>query len=446
VTLAILVVALAASKVMSDARSSMGRQIQLSERLVAAERGEALGDSLRAAQRRIGVSASYDVVRMGIEARETGLLTAALDQANRSPGVTGGAITDPAGAVLAQAGATIDLTRSTALRFRPSADRHAAFVTVAAPVEAWDGRVVGWIHQEFDVAGLLPQFATPIPYADGTASLVTRGGRVLLTTAVRNGPTVRTAKLRSLLAAGRVASGRYHSEVLGSDRVGAVAPVPGTDLMVLASANQAAASEPATALVWRLAVTLLAMVALLVLLALAAASVLVRSRRALLAEQHAAEVLAATDPLTGLGNRRAFDAAVVEATGATGTTAVVLVDLDELKAINDTLGHEGGDEALRLTADALRAAVRPGDEVVRMGGDEFAVLLPDTDLDQAGEVARRIERAIADRPLGGMGPLSASTGAAAGPSAALRDAVKEADTRLYDAKHARRPVTSSPRG
>jgi diguanylate cyclase (GGDEF)-like protein len=81
-----------------------------------------------------------------------------------------------------------------------------------------------------------------------------------------------------------------------------------------------------------------------------------------------------------------------------------------------------------------------------MGGDEFAVLLPDTDLTQAGEVARRIERAIADRPLGGMGPLSASTGAAAGPSAALRDAVKEADTRLYDAKHARRPATSSPQG
>jgi diguanylate cyclase (GGDEF)-like protein len=446
VALAILVVAGAASKVMSDARSSMARQIQVSERLVARERGDALGDSLRAAQRRIGVSASYDVVRIGIEGRGSGLLTAALDQANRSPGVTGGAITDPAGAVLAHAGAAVDLTRSTALRFRSAADRHAAFVTIAAPVQAPDGRVVGWIHQEFDVAGLLPQLASPIPYTDGTASLISRAGRVLLTTSLRTGASVQAPKLRALLAGGRVASGHYHSHALRSDRVGAVAPVPGTDLMVLASADQAAASEPATALVWRLAVALLAMVALLVALAGAAASVLVRSRQALLAEQHAAEVLAATDPLTGLGNRRAFDAAVVEAAGAVGTTAVVLVDLDELKAINDTLGHEGGDEALRLTADALRAAVRPGDEVVRMGGDEFAVLLPDTDLTQAGEVARRIERAIADRPLGGMGPLSASTGAAAGPSAALRDAVKEADTRLYDAKHARRPATSSPQG
>jgi diguanylate cyclase (GGDEF)-like protein len=438
--LAIVVVTISASRVMAEARSSIAAEIQASERLVAVERAEALGDSLRAARQRIAVSASYEVLRLGIEGRESALLAAALEQAGRSPGVTGGAITDAAGDVLAQAGRDVDLTRSTDLRFRSGDGRHSATVTVAMPIRTPAGAVVGWLHQEFDIAGLVPQFARPIPYVAGAASLVRRDGVVLLTTAAQSGPRIVTPKLLALVRQGRVASAGYHSEILGADRVAAVAPVPGTRYLVLASADRAAASEPASALVWRLAVILVVTVALVVLLAAVAGYLLVRSRRALIADHQAVEVLASTDPLTALGNRRAFDAAVAEAMDRDGTTAVVLVDLDHLKALNDTLGHLAGDDGLRLTAEALRAAVRPGDVISRVGGDEFAVLLPDTDLPQAVEVAARIEAAIGDRRLASFGRLSASTGTAAGPSSVLPDTVERADAELYEAKDRRRSL------
>ena len=339
---------------------------------------------------------------------------------------------------MAHAGRRVDLTQVAGLRFRTSADRHAAFVTVAAPVRAEDGAVIGWLHQEFDIAALVPQFARRIPYADGTSSLVDRDGTVYLTTAARSGAKLATPKLVALVAGGRVASASYHTDLLDADRVAAVAPVAGTHLVVLIGADRAAASEPASDLVWKLAVILLVTVGVIGVLTAVGGLLLFRSRRALIAEQQAAEVLASTDPLTTLGNRRAFDAAVAAAIARDGTTAVVVIDLDHLKALNDTLGHDGGDAGLRLTAEALRSAVRPGDVISRTGGDEFAVLLPDTDVQHATEVALRIEAAVADCRLDGYGFLSASTGTAAGPSSALPETVKRADAKLYEAKDLRR--------
>jgi diguanylate cyclase (GGDEF)-like protein len=232
--------------------------------------------------------------------------------------------------------------------------------------------------------------------------------------------------------------------VLGADRVAAVAPVAGTDLMVLASADRAAASEPASKLVWRLSAILLISVVVIGLLAAAAGYLVFRARRVLVAEQQATELLARTDPLTLLGNRRAFDAAVADAVSTPGFTAVVAIDLDHLKELNDSLGHGAGDAGLRLTAEALQAAVRPGDVVCRTGGDEFAVLLPDTDLVQAGEVAARIEAAIGASTVEGFGNLSASTGVATGSNSLLADTVRRADDKLYEAKDQRRQDANRP--
>ena len=88
--------------------------------------------------------------------------------------------------------------------------------------------------------------------------------------------------------------------------------------------------------------------------------------------------LAMSDPLTGLANRAHFVAAVTQATassGDRGLVAILLLDLDEFKRINDTAGHDAGDALLQTVAERLRGALRPGDLIARMGGDEFAVLL-----------------------------------------------------------------------
>src|SRR5919206_2490615 len=84
--------------------------------------------------------------------------------------------------------------------------------------------------------------------------------------------------------------------------------------------------------------------------------------------------LAERDPLTGLANRRAFDRAMGDMQAAAAPGALVLLDLDNFKQVNDRLGHARGDEVLRDVARELRARVRASDLVARLGGDEFAVV------------------------------------------------------------------------
>ena len=114
-----------------------------------------------------------------------------------------------------------------------------------------------------------------------------------------------------------------------------------------------------------------------------------------------ARALALADPLTGLGNRRAFDHALaveLEHAQIPGRPVSLLVgDLDAFKEVNDRHGHLAGDQALAAVADALRASARGQDRAFRWGGDEFAVLLPGTDLRGALEAATRLEAATAER-------------------------------------------------
>lgn len=90
-------------------------------------------------------------------------------------------------------------------------------------------------------------------------------------------------------------------------------------------------------------------------------------------QEMAARLLADIDPLTGLLNRRAF---LREAIGSSSKRILLLADVDHFKEVNETLGHDGGDEVLRRVADALRAAALPGALVARIGGEEFAILSP----------------------------------------------------------------------
>jgi diguanylate cyclase (GGDEF)-like protein len=108
---------------------------------------------------------------------------------------------------------------------------------------------------------------------------------------------------------------------------------------------------------------------------------------------------AATDPLTGLGHHATFHEALAR-THRRPRTAVVLVDVDGFKRLNDTFGHQHGDQLLRAIAAALASALRRGDTLFRIGGDEFAALLAVTDADEAHEAGTRLRAAVADARLG----------------------------------------------
>ena len=146
---------------------------------------------------------------------------------------------------------------------------------------------------------------------------------------------------------------------------------------------------------------------------------------------------AETDPLTELPNRRAFDRALARA--SRGPLALVALDLDDFKQVNDTLGHAAGDAALRHLARVLREGLRDGDLAARVGGDEFFVLLPGGDLRLGLEVAERLRAQVEARPFRAEGAerwLTLSCGVAAFPDPVpiADNLVKMADAALYQAK------------
>jgi diguanylate cyclase (GGDEF)-like protein len=154
------------------------------------------------------------------------------------------------------------------------------------------------------------------------------------------------------------------------------------------------------------------------------------------------EQRAVTDKLTGLLNKRWWDElAPREAAQAMRTgseLAVLLVDLDHFKRINDSCGHAVGDVTLRNAARVLSAAVRSGDAAVRFGGDEFLLVLHGADARGAERVAESVRRALADLPpvSEGMGSMTASIGVALFPAhgESLEEVVHEADLAMYRAK------------
>jgi diguanylate cyclase (GGDEF)-like protein len=148
------------------------------------------------------------------------------------------------------------------------------------------------------------------------------------------------------------------------------------------------------------------------------------------------------DPLTGAFNRRYFDAHAPRLAArcrvARRPIAVLMVDVDRFKRINDTWGHAKGDRVLKEVVDRVTSALRPSDLVSRRGGDEFAVVMPDTDLDASIQVAERLRFRVGDAPIEGVA-VTVSIGAAASrPDAEeeLEATLRQADGALYKAKGA----------
>jgi diguanylate cyclase (GGDEF)-like protein len=165
------------------------------------------------------------------------------------------------------------------------------------------------------------------------------------------------------------------------------------------------------------------------------------------------ERLSHEDPLTGLANRRRWDAELTAActtARADGSlVAVVLLDIDHFKTVNDRHGHAGGDEVLRQVAALLTARVRGHDLVARLGGDELAVLMPGADLGRAVELAESLRADAAGLAPAGFvpGELSLSLGVAAvtGAQAYPVELMSRADEQLYRAKITRNAVGAPQR-
>ena len=164
-----------------------------------------------------------------------------------------------------------------------------------------------------------------------------------------------------------------------------------------------------------------------------------------------AQSAADRDGLTGLMNRRGFDRELAHRVGEMcnrGSLALLMIDLDHFKRVNDWLGHQAGDEVLRRVARIIGGEVREGHDIVaRYGGEEVVVIAPETGSAAALEIARRIRRKIAQSRIevdGQTVTVTASIGIAVlgGPVAeadeAVRLLVEEADRRLYAAKKAGR--------
>ncbi len=149
------------------------------------------------------------------------------------------------------------------------------------------------------------------------------------------------------------------------------------------------------------------------------------------------------DGLTGIANRRFFEARLRDEFSRWqrygGNLSVLLFDLDHFKTINDRFGHVVGDNVLRVMAQRVADVVRSQDTFGRFGGEEFALLLPCTSLDEAMHVAEKIRQTIGSTPIEAEGvrvPVTASVGGAAAPAGALthETLVNEADAALYRAK------------
>jgi diguanylate cyclase (GGDEF)-like protein len=155
------------------------------------------------------------------------------------------------------------------------------------------------------------------------------------------------------------------------------------------------------------------------------------------------------DPLTGLGNYRRLHEGLREVTADDARRfALLTLDVDSFKAINDAHGHLEGDRLLQEVGRVLEENVRANDVVARQGGDEFSVLLPETDEAGAAMLARRIEEALATIDAAGQKPVRASIGMAVFPQdgATADELLEKADRDLRTTKQQRRVQQPADRG
>ncbi|PTD95764.1 sensor domain-containing diguanylate cyclase [Pseudothauera lacus] len=171
--------------------------------------------------------------------------------------------------------------------------------------------------------------------------------------------------------------------------------------------------------------------------------------------EHLLEAQSNRDPLTGVANRRCFFKRAQEEFARARRTgmalSVIMIDIDRFKRINDRRGHASGDEVLRHLCDSARVLMRESDLLARLGGEEFAILAPDTTVDGAVLLAERLRQHITAQPVVcGDGPVSYTISAGIGmldaTDASIEGVLRRADNALYAAKRAGRNRAMAEQG
>jgi two-component system, cell cycle response regulator len=155
--------------------------------------------------------------------------------------------------------------------------------------------------------------------------------------------------------------------------------------------------------------------------------------------------LALVDPLTGAFNRRYLDAHLPKLASRCRAVqkpmSILMVDLDHFKQVNDAHGHAAGDHVLKDIVNRITNALRPSDLVARMGGEEFAVIMPETELIAAIHIADRLRKRIESTPVDGASDVSIPVTVSIGAAVTLPETEEElsaifkrADAALYEAK------------
>jgi diguanylate cyclase (GGDEF)-like protein len=230
--------------------------------------------------------------------------------------------------------------------------------------------------------------------------------------------------------------------------------LPGTPLRLAASVPTAQLYKPVEGTGGALPWGILGLLAVIGALALWVLLRYAAGRRELARLYHELGLVARLDPVTGIDNRRhleerlGLDRRLTRRQNA--SLAVLIIDIDHFKAVNDTFGHQAGDAVLHMVAQQLRATVRSEDSIGRWGGEEFLAVLPFTTLDQAAIAAERLRAAIAAWPFmtpsGAPAAVTVSIGYAAGVGMEPDELIRKADTALYAAKQGGRNRANAATG
>jgi diguanylate cyclase (GGDEF)-like protein len=291
------------------------------------------------------------------------------------------------------------------------------------------GQLLGIVMVAVPLDGaLLSQLRSLAPLRPGEGFLLVHGDRI-----VAAPPGLSGARLAANAGSVRLGGGSY----LVAQATVVRGPKP---IRLAALAPAAEVNGPVAHATLLLILSLVATLATLLLLARLLARPVLGPLRTLARDAQSA----GTDELTQLANRRTFAAAgtreLARARRSQRPLAVALIDVDDFKWVNDTFGHAAGDDVLRAVAEMLRTQTRGIDLAARYGGDEFVLLLPETDEEGALEAAERFHVALAARTLGDGRTLptgvTASIGVAAGVETTLDELVAAADRALYRAKQA----------